>query len=178
MPFFSVLSLNFDPRLMNPTTPSWDSFLVLFYLGAVVLYSFFASRERLTVVLVSIYSSLAIVLGTPWISQFLVTKNTGDYFTYRLGIFIVGFLALYVLFSHNMSLRSEVTHRWWQGVILSALQVGLLMSSILLFLPENQIDSSIAKDYFIGDFSRSFWMLAPILAMLVMKKKEVTPPRM
>lgn len=171
MPLLTLFNLDVDPRLLNPTSPTWDSFLILFFIIAVILYSFFASRERLTVVLLSTYTSLAIVLGTPWISNFLSTTSTGDFFTYRLGIFVVGFLVLYVLFSHNMSLKSEIGHKWWQGVVLSALQVGLLMSSILLFLPENQIQSAIAKDYFTGDFSRSFWMLAPVISMVIMRRK-------
>ncbi len=166
------INMALDPRLTNLATPSWDSFLVLFYIIAVIIYAFFANRERLTVVLISVYSSLALTIGTPIISQWLLTVDRANYFTYRLGIFIGAFLVLYLLFANNMNLRSEIGHKWWQAFILSCLQVGLLISSILLFLPPDKFESSVATYYFTADAPRSFWMLAPIVAMVLLRPKQ------
>lgn len=168
--FLGIVGVSLDTSFMNFNSPNWDTFLVLFYALAVILYSFFASRERLTVVLISIYAALALTLSTPIINTYLSHLGPQDFFVYRAGCFIGSFLLLYLIFSHNMSLRSEGGQPWWQGLVLSALQVGLLMSSILLLLPPGSIQSKLATEIFTNENARSAWMLAPVAAMLVMRR--------
>ncbi len=153
-------------------SPSWDSFLLLAFVGGTLLYSFFVNRERLAIVLLSVYSALAVVLTTPLLANAFSVMNAEDFFKYRLGAFIGGFFLLYVLYSHNLSLRAEVGHAWWQAVLLSILQVGLLMSSILYLIPKQYFTSSISEAFFTGDLARSIWLLAPVGAMVIMR-----PPR-
>ncbi len=163
--------VNIDPRLFDISSPTWDSFIILGYCAAVIIYSFFASRERLTVVLVSIYTALAITSSTPYLTDYFGSLDPSVYLQYRLWSFVGAFIVLFLLFSHNMAMRSD-GQRWWQGIALSALQVGLLMSSILLFVPQEFLHSAIARDYFTSDIARSFWMLSPVLVMLVMRRKK------
>lgn len=169
----SFVNVNVDSSFVNLSNPSWDTFLILFYVLAVILYSFFASRERLTVVLISIYSALSVTMLTPAITDWLAKIQPSQFFMYQLGIFVVAFLTLYVLLSHNMALRTEGGHSWIRGILLSALQVGLLMSSILMFLPQESMNSAISTQFFTSPLSRSIWMLGPILAMVLMRRKEV-----
>ncbi len=166
-----LVNVNVNSALINLSNPSWDTFLILFYFLAVVIYSFFASRERLTVVLISIYSALAVTMLTPAIKDWLSVVQPAQFFMYQLGIFVVGFLTLYVLFSHNMALRADGGHSWIHAIILSAFQVGLLMSSILMFLPQESLNSPVATQFFTSPLPRSIWMLGPIFAMLFMRKK-------
>lgn len=168
-----MLQIHFalDPALQNFSNPSWDTFLVLFYITTSIIYSFFVSRERLAVVLLSVYSALAIVLGTPVITT-LLTGYQDAMFQVRLGVFISLFLLLYVLYSHNMTLHSDIGHRWWQAVVLSFLQVGLLISSILTLIPKSAFTSQLSEYFFTSDIARSAWMLLPIAAMLVMRNKH------
>jgi len=58
---------------------------------------------------------------------------------------------------------------WFQVIIFSFLQVGLLISVILSFLPA-EIASEllpITKDIFTSDKAQFAWLLAPILAMII-----------
>jgi len=165
------ISVNIDPRLLSVSSPTWDTFLILGYCAATIIYSFFAGRDRLVVVLVSLYASLAITLGTPEIQRLLAAVQPDQYAQYRLGVFIGGFVLLFVILSQKMSLRSD-SNAWWQGIIISAFQVGLLISSILYFIPGHLAESGIARDYFVNDTARSIWMVGPVAAMLLIRKRS------
>ena len=160
-----------DPSLQSLSNPSWDTFLVLFYLTTAIIYSFFVSRERLAVVLLSVYSALAIVLATPILSTLLAGYQE-NLFQIRVAAFIIIFLLLYVVLSQNMTLHSDIGHQWWQAVVLSFLQVGLLISSILMFIPKTVFTSQLSEYFFTSDIARSVWMLLPIAAMLIMRNKH------
>lgn len=174
MPEFSI-NIHVDPAAVT-NLPSWDVFTLIFFGAAVLIYSFFVSRERLALILVSIYSALAISLNTPIIIQYLSRQPTYQYPWLRLGLFVGLFLLFFIIFSTKMSMRTEAGHNWLQAFVLSFLQVGLLMASILLFLPKELFPSALAHGLFTGDIQRSFWMLAPALGMLTMKNHH--PPQL
>jgi hypothetical protein len=175
---FQFINISIDPKLQSlGSTPSWDTFLVLLFAFSVITYAFFVSRERLVVVLLSVYSALAIVEHTPLIANALKTFPNSELFKYELGAFVALFLILYLLFAQNMSLRAEIGHSWWQASVLSFLQVGLFITSLLSFIPSFYLSAStLATTYFTGDLARSLWMLAPIAAMVIMRKKSSGPP--
>ncbi|MDO8490143.1 MAG: hypothetical protein Q7S47_01875 [bacterium] len=170
------INVSFDSTVQNTVqniaNPSWDTFLVLLFAAVTVIYAFFVSRERLAVVLLSTYSALAIVGNAPIINSLLHGYEAQNFFQARLGVFGALFLLLYVLLSHNMTLHSDIGHRWWQAVILSVLQVGLLMSSVLSLIPSEIFSSTLSSYFFSSDIARSAWLLAPIAAMLVMRNKH------
>lgn len=174
------VNVTIDPSIsasvQNFANPSWDTFLVLFFATAAIIYAFFVSRERLAVVLLSVYSSLAIVSSTPIIATLLKGYEDVKFFEAKLGVFLALFLLLYVLFSRNMTLHSDIGHRWWQAVILSVLQVGLLISCILSFIPQDVFSSELSRALFTSDTARSAWILSPIAAMLFMRNKHHGAP--
>jgi hypothetical protein len=175
----SLIDVSFSQAFSNIGSANWDTFIFLFFGIAVVIYAFFVNRERLAVVLLSVYTALALMLGTPFFLNILKVAPQGDVIKIQLGTFIGLFLLLYVLFSMNMSLRSDIGHAWWQAVLLSVLQVGLLLSSILYFIPHDIFSSDLTKYFFTNDIARSAWMTAPIAAMFFMrKKKHDAPPQL
>lgn len=167
MPYFSV-NINFDPKALT-ALPSWDVFTLVFFGATILIYSFFVSRERLALILVSIYSALAISLNTPIITHYLSRQPEHAYPWMRLGVFIISFLLFFIIFSTKMSMRTDAGHNWLQAFVLSFLQVGLLMASVLLFIPHDAFPSALAWGLFSGDMQRSFWILAPAIGMLTMK---------
>ncbi len=175
MPEFS-LNIHIDPAAIA-NMPSWDVFTLVFFGSAVLIYSFFVSRERLVLVLVSIYSSLALSLNTPVIIQYLSKQSSDIYPWYRLGLFVGLFLIFFIVFSTKMSMRTDAGHNWLQALILSFFQVGLLMSSILTFIPYDVFPSGLAQALFTGDMQRSFWMLAPLLGMMAFKNRVLPSGR-
>ncbi|MEK7648448.1 MAG: hypothetical protein AAB400_00835 [Patescibacteria group bacterium] len=167
MPEFA-LNIRIDPAAIT-NMPSWDAFTLIFFVTAVLIYSFFVSRERLALVLVSLYSALALSLNTPLIIQYLSRQPSDLYPWYRLGLFVGLFLIFFLVFSTKMSMRTDAGHNWLQALILSFFQVGLLMASILMFVPREVFPSGLAQALFTGDIQRSFWMVAPVIGMMMLK---------
>ncbi|MDO8571325.1 MAG: hypothetical protein Q7R79_01470 [bacterium] len=161
------MNINFDQQFF--ANPSWDSFVILFFLAGGLLYSFFASRERLLVVLLSIYSSLAISLNTPALLQLVSTFDQETFVKYRVGFFLGVFLLLYILLSHRLTLQSDIGRSWLHAILLSFLQIGLLISSVLLFIPHTMYQSVMAETFFTGNIQRTIWMLAPVAGLFLMK---------
>ncbi len=168
----NFINISVDPSGINLANPGWDTFLVIAFCIGVLVYSFFSNRERLALVLLSVYSALAISLTTPVILNALTMVKQHEYLYWRLGIFLGLFLLLYILFSFNLSLRSEIGHSWFQSFLLSFFQVGLLISSILAFIPKEVYSSQLSTTFFTGELPRSFWLLAPIVIMMFLRRRD------
>lgn len=161
---------------VNWEIPSWDLFIYLFFIISVALYGFSLGRERIWVIMVSVYMSLAIAQNLPFINEDLSDKlNLGPVYILRLLVFAVCVFVLFYLFSKMGALagfagKASVAHI----AIFSVLQVGLLISIILSFLPPDAIDmlSDFTRQVFTSDLARFLWIVAPIGAMLLVKPQE------
>src|SRR5512143_4108673 len=73
---------------INWAAPTWDLFIVLFFVVTVFLYGLSLGRDRIIVILVSIYMALAVVSNAPYIGSLRTTDNSDQYFAFRLAIFV------------------------------------------------------------------------------------------
>ena len=169
-----VINISLNPELINIAHPTWDTFLVLFFIVATLLYSFFVNRERLGVVLLSTYSAIALFTATPVLRDYINALPATDGIPYRLGLFLLFFLVLFILFSSNMSLRADGNQPWLTGLVLSFLQVGLLLSALLSFIPSEVFATQFVRSFFTDDIPRSAWMLAPIVAMIFIRHRPTS----
>ena len=80
---------------INWATPSWDLFIILFFVVAAFLYGLSLGRDRVIVILVSLYMALAIVNTAPYLNSFTaeISYNNASIFnvTIFVGIFIILF---------------------------------------------------------------------------------------
>ena len=90
-----------------------------------------------------------------------------------LGIFVLLFLIIFVCFSRFV-FRTIVDvrslHSLVFGGIFSFLQVGFLINSILIFVPADlagKLDPLI-KTVFVGQFQNIFWLVAPLLVLVLL----------
>lgn len=166
----NVINISINPELVNIANPTWDTFLVLFFIVTTLLYSFFVNRERLGVVLLSTYSTIALVTATPILRDYLAALPAQEGIPYRLGIFLLFFLTLFVIFSSHLSLRTNSGQPWLTGLLLSFLQVGLLVSALLSYIPSDVFSTQFVRSFFTDDIPRTMWMLAPIAAMLFIRR--------
>lgn len=167
-----VINISINPELINIANPTWDTFLVLSFIIATLLYSFFVNRERLGVVLLSTYSAIALFAATPVLRDYIDALPVADGIPYRLGIFLLFFLVLFILFSSNLHLRTDSEQPWLTGLILSFLQVGLLLSALLSYVPSEVFSTQFVRSFFTDDIPRSAWMLAPIVAMIFIRHRS------
>jgi len=172
----AVSNLNNWISGINFKEPTWDLFIIVFFLMAAFVYGLTLGRERIIVILVAIYMALAIINAAPFLDS-LTPSDSGpnNIFAFKISVFLGIFVILFFLLSRNTLLRaltkSEAPGNWWQVIIFSMVHVGLLISITLSFIPSEFYDqlSPITRSWFVGVEARFFWIIAPIVVMALSK---------
>lgn len=155
--------------------PSWDLFIILFFVVAGFLYGFSLGRDRVIVILISVYMALAVVNTAPFIGNFRTDIGVDQFFGFRISTFVVVFILLFFLMSRSALLStvasSDTRGSWWQVLLFSFLHVGLLISITLSFLPPGAAHNlaPLTQKVFVQDIGRFAWIVAPIVAMILVK---------
>ena len=158
------------------TKPTWDMFIILFFVVASFLYGLSLGRDRIIVILVSIYMALAVVNSTPYFNSFETTVSINQAFAFKVTTFLGLFVILFFLLSRSAILRvfgEGSRGPWWQVLIFSFLHVGLLISIVLSFVPHEirQHLAPLTRQLFTSELGQFTWIVLPILAMTMVKKE-------
>ncbi len=167
MPFFGQLDF---------ATPTWDVFLLMFFLIGALLYGLTLGRDRIIVIMVSIYMGLAVVTNAPYIRDLSAAVSVNNV-AFKIGTFLGVFVLLFFFLSKNALLRSLDTGgggRLFQTVMFSVLHVGLLLSVGLSFMPSEALGvfSDQTRMVFVSDPAKFVWLVAPIAAMMVFSGRK------
>lgn len=160
---------------VNWAQPSWDLFIVLFFIIAGFLYGLSLGRDRVIVILVSIYMALAVVNTAPYLGNLQADVGIANVVVFRISAFLGVFIVLFILLARSALLQtiaSADTHgAWWQVMLFSFLHVGLLISIVLSFLPSTAADqlAPLTRSIFVSQAGRFLWIIGPIVAMVLMK---------
>jgi hypothetical protein len=147
---------------------------VLFFLVTVFLYGLSLGRDRVIVILVSIYMALAVVNSAPFIKQVDASVNIGQWFAFKVTTFLGLFVLLFFLMSRSAlqnTFGKLANGAWWQVMLFSTFHVGLLVSITLSFLPPDAVNAlaPITRQVFASEMARFLWIVAPIGAMSLLK---------
>lgn len=153
---------------LNLAHPTWDIFVLLFFICASFLYGITLGRDRIILTLIAIYIALAVVNTAPYLSNF---RSTGSEFALRMLLFVGAFIILFFALARSAFLRnigSPAAGKWWQVILWSFLHVGLLTSVMLSFLPGTALHyfAPLTQTLFTGNLGRFFWLVAPIVVMV------------
>lgn len=165
-------------QTLNWSAPTWDLFILLFFIVGSLLYGLSLGRDRVIVILVSVYMGLAVVSNTPILNSLNLTLNVNDNSVLKITFFLGIFVVLFFLLSRSALLRtiggSGAPGSWWQTILFSILQVGLLISITLNFLPREVTQglSEGTRNIFMSDNGRSAWMILPIVLMAIAPKQK------
>lgn len=161
---------------VNWIEPSWDLFIILFFIVASLIYGVSLGRDRIIVILVSIYISLAITNYIPSLENFTANISVNDAFAVRVSLFLGVFILLFFFLSHSALLKSmgrgPGQGKLWQVIPFSFLHVGLLISVTMSFFPADLADvlSPLTQNLFVSDIAKAFWVLTPVVAMAILGK--------
>jgi hypothetical protein len=159
------------------SAPTWDLFIILFFVVGALLYGMSLGRDRIIIILVSIYMGLAVVSNAPYLSDFNAELTINQNFVIRIGVFLGVFVLLFFLLSRSALLKtlgSNTSGSWWQVLIFSFLQCGLMISVTLSFLPEGTTNnlSPFVRQMFLSDPAVFSWLVLPIIMMALVKGKK------
>lgn len=162
---------------LNFSSPTWDLFIILFFIVFSMLYGVSLGRDRILAIIVSVYMALAVVYAVPWL-QWLqgetVQVAIGSSFAFRVTIFLGVLLFIFFLLSRSAMSWAVSGHDgpFWQVLVFSVLHVGLLVSVTLSFLPDTVTRqfAPITQTVFLSDVARSLWIILPIFTMVFAKR--------
>lgn len=149
---------------------------MLFWLVAGVIYAFAAGRGRILTILVSVYIAKLLVIEAPFLTQ-EVAKHTNIAVAslQQLATFSAIFLILFVFLS-RYAFKTSVDGRRVSSlafsVVFGLLQVGLLISVVISFLPNAIVDSLAPLIHFvlIDNWAPFIWLVAPLLFLIFLGK--------
>lgn len=161
---------------VNWDVPTWDLFIGIFFVITALIYGLSLGRERVLVILVSIYMSFAVASNLPFINEEISQRfNLGPAFVMRTLVFLVLVAMLFFLFS-RMGLFMASTSRTSLPLValFSVLHVGLFITIIFSFLPPNFAAnvSETTQVIFDSDMGRFLWILGPVLALYLAKQRD------
>ncbi len=163
---------------INWAAPSWDLFVFLFFVIGSLLYGFSLGRDRIIVIMVAVYMALAVVGNAPIINQINLAFNINESVVLKISFFLGVFVVLFFLLSRSALLKTigenNASGRWWQVILFSILQIGLLISITMSFFPTEILASfsPFTSDFFISDLGKSAWLIAPIAVMALGPKAK------
>jgi len=159
---------------INWLQPSWDMFIVLFFIVASLIYGVSLGRDRVIVLLVAIYMSLAVVKYVPFITDFNASVSLNDAFALKISIFLGLFILVFFFLSQSALLKTIGANAeqgtMWQAVLFSIFHAGLLISVTLSFFPQETGGylSPLINQLFVSDAARATWVILPVAAMAIL----------
>src|SRR3989344_4722260 len=104
------------------STPSWDLFIILFFVIAIFLYGISLGRDRNIIILIGIYMSLAVVNSAPFkmLEDKLDTSEIGKFIVLKTVLFLGTFIVLFFLLSRSSLLKSigfQMSGPWWHAFL-------------------------------------------------------------
>jgi hypothetical protein len=169
-----MLSLLPPLQAFDFSSPSWDLFIILFFVVFSMLYGVSLGRDRILSIIIAIYMALAVVHTVPAFSGIAgeqLSVSVGSTFAFRVTLFLGTLLLIFFFLSRSAlswTLGGQDTGPLWQVVLYSILHVGLLISVTLSFLPTQTIGlfAPITRSLFLSETGRMVWVVLPIIAMV------------
>ncbi len=176
----SVADANQIINNFNWRAPSWDLFILLFWLVASVFYAFAAGRGRIIGLLMSLYIAKLLVLEAPWLTSALNQNLPGALAGLQeLVSFLLIFIVLFVLLS-RYAFRTSADGRHFASIpfaiVFSILQIGLLINTVLGYLAASgKTFSSLITFIFLSPSAGFIWLIAPLLFLIVLGRSIADP---
>ena len=159
-------------RTFNWHTPSWDLFIILFWIVASVIYAFAAGRGRILTILMSVYMSKLLVIQAPFLSAEVGKKLPNATVSLQhLATFLLLFVILFIFlgrYAFKTSADSRRISSVGFSIIFAFLQVGLLINIVIDFLPTVYKDSfaPLIQTLFIKNPAGFVWLILPVLFLI------------
>lgn len=163
---------DFSARL-SFANPTWDLFVLVFFVVGALVYGFSLGRDRIIMIMVALYMALVAVTNLPFVPQFGARIALDNGFAIRVGTFVGLFVILFFMLT-----RSALNHAlsgngalgtWWHVLFLSFVQVGMLISVVMSFLPLFWLGklAPLTRTVFVSPWGKFLWVLMPIFGLLL-----------
>lgn len=153
---------------------------MLFGLLAVIfllLYGLSLGRTRALISLLAIYIAYVLQAIFPYFSELHNTMRLPvEMYVTRIAIFFIFYIVIFAILNRSLA-KHRLTMKefsiFWVSLI-SLLQLGILVAIVLNFIPVDKL--SLFPEYLLGYFAEQralfFWLTAPIVILITMKREK------
>lgn len=161
---------------VNFSNPTWDIFLVLFFITFAFLYGIFLGRDKIVNLIIVIFFSYVLTINLSFLSNLIKNLTESQFSILSLMSFILFLLVLFFLIVKKSILSSVANYAstWWHVLFYSIIHTGLLIS-LSLSLLNNELLSVFGKNIkmiFIYPQAVFVWVLLSILSLIFLKKSD------
>jgi hypothetical protein len=143
--------------------------LLVVLLGVSAVFWFLVGRFRLHNFLINIYISFSLVQVVP--KDILPLPKNSSVLLFVIFVVLLTLINRYLFDIHQYGSGLAI----WQVLVMSFLEVVLLLSIILAFMPAKDVFPYFSKNslgYFVDPWWRVGWMVAPLLFLVFVKKRN------
>ncbi len=157
-------------------TPTWDLFVILSLIVAAFLLGLTMGRNKIIILLISIYIAIAVISFFPF-GDIFKTPKTDENFVYPIAAFI-GIVFIFFILLSNSALKKALRATGDKSVFLillfSLFYIGLILSVVLSFFPKDLVKTfnPITRKVFMAEISRFLWAIIPVLGMAILRKRK------
>jgi len=151
-----------------------DLLLFLSLVVASFIYTALLGRRRVLLYLTSVYVTLGVLAYAPFVGRIAEVTTSPNKTIYFVVAFIVLFFILVRGVLGQVFIDGGYVSGWWQVLGLAFLQLGLLVSIFLSFLPNNLLNvfSPFTRTVFLDSWGRFAWLIIPIVLMAALARKD------
>jgi hypothetical protein len=151
--------------------PTADLGVVFALLAGGLFWAFVAGRRKVISTIMVTYIALAIFPALPLDRIMGAVGQRGSSFS-LVGAFLLFFFLLAFLLGARRGRAFGITGPWWQTLVLSFLQMGLLIHIGLSLLPDDRKDvlSGIIRRIFTAPGAHLWWLLAPVAFLVIIRR--------
>jgi len=150
--------------------PTLDVLVLFVLIGGGLFYAIVAGRRKIISSLMITYMALALfpVLPVATLANSFGVKD-------KSVVFMVSFIILFVLLTLFLGARRRgfgQSSSWWQIFLLSFLQMGLLIHTVLGFLPSEKtaVLAPFTRTVFANPNTHLWWLVAPAAALILIRR--------
>ncbi len=170
------MNFSFFQNLDLANSLNWTAIFI--FLAVAFLYGLSMGRNRLVVVILGTYFSYLLAKNIPWKELDILGFKEAPSNSVQIFIFLALILGFYFLIPHSslrhtFRLGGKNKGNWWQALLLSILQIGLILEMVMTFLSVKSLNNlnPLAKTVFSGDWPKFLWFLLPILVLMFLRSR-------
>ncbi len=149
---------------------TWDFFAILIVIALVALWFYTKGRDFIVTTILGAYIAVAIITLAPLLSNFYVDFGLAEY-EFKFIFFMLLSLLFTWIMANNGYFEPYVVPSSWEVPVFVVLFSGLLVAIAVSFMPVDVYYhlSPITRQVFSNHLPLTAWLLAPMLALLLIR---------
>jgi hypothetical protein len=169
---FSLTDLSVFKVISSVTSlrPSWGTLVLAVFVVLALAITFKQGKGGVVRSIMSVYMTIAVSNFLPFLKLEIKGLKIEDYPLIKIAIFVIMFVLISYMLSHSsLGMLDRDRSTFLSTLALAVMASGLMISTISVMLPP-EIKSEltgVAHFVFVNEIARFVWVIAPIIATII-----------